>query len=419
MSKKNSGLMALLLGMTVNNAFSQSTSAIDETVMSPDSDVVQSFLSYVTGLWTQFSEWDGLSTSSVIVLVLSVFVTILLAKFAEWFIGHFLATRFAHKTKSEIDDKICIALDKPAALLIYGIGAFCCFYPFRPYLKPLVYALGARLCLAWCAAAVAAGIYRLIDVVDYLLTKFAARTDNNVDDLIVAIVRKSLKIVVVSVSVVFIGQNILNLQITALLAGAGVCGLAVAFAAQDTIANFFGSIMIILDKPFRVGDRITVGGVNGTVSVVGFRSTKMVTLTGHLITVPNKEAANSVVENISERPFLKQVYNFGLVYDTTPEQMEQALSMLHTIFDDHEGMDEERKPLIVFNSFNDWSLNLMVMVWYHPADWDAFQLWNSATNMRVLREFNDAGLEFAFPTNTTYHAFDPKRKLEFGVENIS
>jgi MscS family membrane protein len=220
-----------------------------------------------------------------------------------------------------------------------------------------------------------------------------------------------LKIVIVIVSVLFIGQTILELNITALLAGAGVVGLAVAFAAQDTIANFFGSIMIILDHPFKVGERIDIGSHNGIVEHVGFRSTRMRTLDDHGISVPNKELASCIIENIAKRQFLKYSTTLGLTYDTTPEKMEEALDILHTLLDNHEARGEERPPRIVFDSFGDWSLNIGITCWYCSDDYGAFKLWSSKMNLEILKRFNAAGLNFAFPTNTTYIAQESSEQI--------
>jgi MscS family membrane protein len=220
------------------------------------------------------------------------------------------------------------------------------------------------------------------------------------------------KVCVVFVSVLFIGQNILGLNITTLLAGAGVAGLAIAFAAQDSIANFFGSLMIILDRPFSVGDYVRIDSFEGTIERVGLRSSALRTKDGHLITIPNKQAANSSIVNISARPYIRNVVNLGLVYDTPPEKMEEAMKILQRLLHRHEGFDEMHPAKINFTEFKDFSLNIEVVIWYHPGDYFQCREWMSKFNMEVLRSFNEAGLEFAFPTSTNYLASDSKRGLK-------
>ena len=348
-------------------------------------------------------------------MFIGVLLTLIAARLSRWFIESHLI-KLASKTSTELDDIACAAIGRPISLFIFSIGLFVSTGPLISLMSPMLKHIFIRLCLALAAGAVAWALYRLTAVIDHLLTKLAASTKNNIDDLVVAIVRKALKITIVLVSVLFIGQNILELNITTLLAGAGVMGLAIAFAAQDTIANFFGSIMIILDQPFKAGERVKLGQYNGTIESVGFRSTRLRTLDGNLITIPNKVVANEAAENIARRPYIKQTSNFTLVYDTPADRMERAIEILHEILDDHEGQDAEKPPRIYFNAFNDWALNIMVIVWYHPGDYFAFQEWNHKTNLEILRRFNAEGLEFAFPTNTTYLAHDANRKLSIVVD---
>ena len=360
----------------------------------------------------EFSLWR------IIFLAIGIALTLALARITRWIVERYGA-RLASKTKTEIDDLTCEALGKPSGLLVFSIGLYISSYPMMKLLSGTLQVGYGRACLALAASSVAWALYRMVTVVDHVLTKLAAKTDTNLDDLIVAIVRKSLKITVVLFSIFFIGQNILHLNITTLLAGAGVAGLAIAFAAQDTISNFFGSIMIILDQPFCVGDCVSISGYKGAVENVGFRSTRIRTFDGHLISIPNKDVAGADIENISARPFIKQAFNLGLVYDSGVEKMERAVELLHEILDGQPCMDDSRPPRIVFESFGDWSLNISATVWWHckdedgeniPPDYGAFMKWIHETNMEILRRFDKEGLEFAFPTNTTYFARDSKRE---------
>lgn len=300
-----------------------------------------------------------------------------------------------------------------ASVIITGI-----YISILPYLTSLPQnaflmterALEAALCImaAWL-------LYRFVDLLDYALEKIVDRSGNHMDALIVGVIRKIVKVTVVVLAILFIGQNVLNMNITTLLAGAGVIGLAVAFAAQDTIANFFGSIMLIIDKPFGVGDFVKLDSVSGTVERVGLRSTALRTLEGHLITVPNKNAAGVTVENVSMRPNIKKIVNLGLTYDTTPEKMRRAIAILHEIFDNHEGMAPELPPKINFTEFKDFSLNIQVIVWYHPNDFMKSVEWMTEKNLEILERFNAEGLDFAFPSNTTYLAYDAKRRVGLDV----
>ena len=140
---------------------------------------------------------------------------------------------------------------------------------------PLVYPIEARLFFTWLTLLAAWAGFQIIALFDLRMRDFSERPGNNLDSLMIDIVRKLLKIVLVVVTVLFVGQSIFQLNITTLLAGAGVSGLAIAFASRETLANFFGTVVIILDRPFRIGDRIQAGEINGIVNSVGMRSTRI------------------------------------------------------------------------------------------------------------------------------------------------
>lgn len=377
-------------------------------------------------VWRDMIGWDGFQWWRIGTLFIGLMLSFGLARLARFCVEVWMLRSLAAKTATDIDDSVCLALGKPTSWMVLTLGMLGASVPVLMVCGQTCRNIFIRLALAAAAASFAWGIYRLIEVVNKVLEKFAAGTENKIDDLVVTVVRKSLKIGVVFIAVLLIGQNILGLNITTLLAGAGVAGLAIAFAAQDTIANFFGSLMIILDRPFSVGERISVDNQSGTVEHVGLRSTRIRTLDGHVITIPNKNVANSAVENITRRPNIKLAVDLGLVYDTPADKMELALKILHEIFDAHEGLNGEMPARIHFDAFNDWSLNIKVIVWYHgekladggfdTPDYWKFRDWLQASNLEILRRFNAEGLEFAFPTSTTYLANDGKRQLKIGVE---
>jgi small-conductance mechanosensitive channel len=296
-----------------------------------DEDLENLAKSPFSTIWNSFKGWvsnhidvEKIDMWKIGYLFIGILITLIVGRTLRWIIErHFV--KLSSKTNTEIDDRICEAVGRPVALFIFAIGIYLSSGPILSHLSPVLKGLFGRLCLATAAGSVAWGLCRLISVIDHILTRLAAKTDNNLDDLIVAIIRKSLKVTVVLLSILFIGQNILDMNITALLAGAGVLGLAIAFAAQDTIANFFGSIMIILDQPFKVGDCIQVSGFKGSVENVGFRSTRIRTFDGHLVSLPNKGVANDSIENIAKRPFIKNTTNLGLTYDTGYKNMERLL----------------------------------------------------------------------------------------------
>ncbi len=262
-------------------------------------------------------------------------------------------------------------------------------------------------------------LYRLIELMVFELSKYAAREDNLLDQSFVQLMRMVAKTVVIAVGIVYLMRAVSGKPLSALLAGLGIGGLAVALAAQDTLKNFFGSLMIMLDKPFTVGQRINFGGYDGTVEEIGFRSTRVRTLTGHLVTIPNEKVASESVENIGRRPSIRRLANITITYDTSPDKMERALNIIRELLDNHEGMQPDFPPRVFFNEFNDASLNIIMLYWYHPPDWAAYMAFSERVNLQIMRAFEKEGIEFAFPTTTNYLAHDGRRPLHIRISGES
>ena len=261
------------------------------------------------------------------------------------------------------------------------------------------------------AIAVGYGAYCLVDVIAVWLRGLSEKTASKLDDMLVPLVCKSLRGTIIILVLVQIATELSDKPVTSLIAGLGVGGLAIGFAAQDSIKNIFGSVMIFGDRPFELGDRIVVDGHDGPVESVGFRSTRIRTLDGHLVTIPNGELANKTIQNIGKRPHIRRIMNVTITYDTPPEKVDRAVEIIKEILENHEGMRPDLPPRVFFNDFNDVSLNIFVIYWYHPPDYWGFCAFNERVNSQLLRRYNEEGIEFAFPTQTLFLAADPNRPL--------
>ncbi len=247
------------------------------------------------------------------------------------------------------------------------------------------------------------------------------------------------------------GANRVGVPLLGLITGAGVFGLAIALAAQDTLRNFLGSVMIFIDRPYSVGQRVNVMGHNGTVESIGLRSTKIRLLSGHLTSIPNEKMAATDIENIGRRPYIRRVLNVTITYDTPPEKIKRAQVILRDILAIPESPDTESlgsphdqidisvtgnemknqshpneainqpefPPRVYFNDLNADSLNILVVYWYHPPEyWDYLEhaTW---VNGQIIERFNAEGIDFAFPSQTLYHAGDDKRPVTLNQRWIS
>ena len=317
-------------------------------------------------------------------------------KFIFWFTKKYLKG-LAEKSKSKLDDIIISSLQKP---IVFSIVTFAIWYG----IERLHFSVSADATIGkafhfilvinvtWLIARAFDGL------VEQYIIPFVNKTDNELDEQILPIVRKIVRNIIWVVGVTMALNNA-GYDVGALIAGLGIGGLALALAAQDTVKNFFGGIMIFLDKPFKITDRIKIESYDGFVQEIGLRSTRIKTLEGRIVTVPNSTFSDNSVENVTWEPSRKVVSTLGLTYDTTPDKMELALSILKSIVDEYEPVLEENN-LISFNSFGDFSMNIL-FIYYIKKEGDIFET-QTKINLRILKDFNENGLEFAFPTQTIY-----------------
>lgn len=192
-------------------------------------------------------------------------------------------------------------------------------------------------------------------------------------------------------------QNVLHYNISSLLAGLGIGGLAVAFAAQDTLSNVFGAVMIFIDRPFKVGDAVSIEGFEGAIETIGLRSTRLRTWDGTLVTIPNRTVASANINNLAARPMRRTNFTIGLIYDTPTAKLEEALAIVRDILKDHPSTGQYRA---YFNKFGDFSLDILVQHWSNLMDYDKYLQSLEEINLEIKHRFEAAGIEFAFPTQT-------------------
>jgi MscS family membrane protein len=196
------------------------------------------------------------------------------------------------------------------------------------------------------------------------------------------------------------GQH-LGIPLSSLLAGAGVIGMALALSAQDVLKNVFGSIMLILDKPFTVGERITLKGYDGVVEEIGLRSTKIRLLNGHQASIPNEEMARTNIENIGRRPYIRRVSEIPLAIDIPSAKAQKAVEIVKEILKDHEGMKPEFQPRVWLNDFQRDHLQLKMIYWYHPPNYWDYTTHADLVNRNILDAFEKEGIAIALPAFTT------------------
>ena len=214
---------------------------------------------------------------------------------------------------------------------------------------------------------------------------------------------------VLAVILVFLeGGKRLGIPLSTLVAGAGISGFAVAMAAQDSLKNILGSVMLILDKPFEVGDRILAKGFDGIVKEIGLRSTKLELLTGHGATLPNEELARTEIENISRRPFIRRILDLRIPLDTPTQNVENAIKGIEDLLENHEGMPPDFPPRVYYFDIVEDAKLFRIIYWYEPpAYWD-YLAFNQRINLGINRLFEAEGITMLTPTRvTTENGADP------------
>jgi len=243
-------------------------------------------------------------------------------------------------------------------------------------------------------------LYRAVDLIGIWLTAKAKRTDSKLDDQLVPIARRSLKVVTVVVGVIFVLQN-LDVDVTSLLTGLGLGGLAFALAAKDVVSNFFGSVTIFLDKPFQIGDWVTVVDVEGAVEEVGIRSTRIRTFQNTVVTVPNGKFTDAIVNNWGLRKFRRTTTTLSVTYDTTPAQIEAFCAGIRAILRAHPTV-RQADDEVHFSEFGSSGLGVYCSYFTTASSWSEDLRVRHEIYLDVLRLAEALKVRFAFPTQTVH-----------------
>lgn len=251
-------------------------------------------------------------------------------------------------------------------------------------------------------------LFNLVDLVDLGVRRLMGhREATRIDDTVLSLIRKALRIFLLVVVALFVAENVFEQDITAWLAGLGIAGLAVSLAAQDSIKNVFGSITVLIDRPFSLGDRIIFNGIDGNVESIGLRSTKIRTMQGNVVTVPNMKFTDGIIENLTTRQFHHRQFKVTLSHDTPPDKVREAMGIIADVLSSPDlgaPVDHTvRPPRIALSDFTSDSLSIDVQYWYligPQRDFWAFRQHVSDVNLRVLEALGRAGISVVLPSRT-------------------
>lgn len=328
--------------------------------------------------------------SAVAVIILGLIITYAVYRIFSW-----LEIK-ADKTESKIDDILVLSLKKPVIIaILLGVLFISLSYVTIPskyewilegkYLNTILIILAT-----WVFSTFAQSFISLYG------RWISEQTDSTMDDKIIDILEISTKYVIWFIAFLLI-LSYLEIDITPLLAAGGVAGIAVALAAQDLISNFFGGALIIIDKPFKIGDRISIDGNLGDVVAVGPRSTRIQTLDYQLLTIPNSKISNTIITNYAMPDVkLKVRIPVSVAYGTDIKKVKEMLyEIANKAAKDYEYILPEPKPSIYFLEFGDSSLNFMMIMWAgrFNVSWEI----KDVINTEIDKRFAEEGIEIPFP----------------------
>jgi MscS family membrane protein len=241
---------------------------------------------------------------------------------------------------------------------------------------------------------------RFAEFLKLIMLDRATSTEDKFAEQVVPFFVDSIKLMVVIFGVFIILGSVFGVNVGTLVAGLGIGGLAVALAAKESLENLFGSITIFLDKPFVVGDMVTVSGITGVIERVGFRSTRIRTLEKSYVTLPNKKMVDSELDNLSLRTFRRANFSVGLTYSTSIEQIKAVVKDIQEVVDAHPNTNQDGR--VRFKNFGDSSLDIMVMYFVDTMDWSTYLDVKQEINYKIMEIVHKHGASFAFPSRSIY-----------------
>ena len=308
--------------------------------------------------------------------------------------------KITRKTRTKLDFKIVESIEKPVILVVFFIGLRIIFERFITYVAKYgaispklsgyigntIYSL-IVLSFAYLTSAFVSGFS------EWYLEEIAFKTKTTVDEEFMRLFKRLAKIVIFFIAITIILDKF-NQPITSLLGAAGIASLAVAFAAQETLANMISGFVIMIDKPFRIGDRIQLSsGEIGDVLEIGLRSTKILSFDNNVIVVPNSEIAKAKIVNYGyPEPKMKLRIKVGVAYGT---DLEKVKRILLDICKNHPDILDAPAPSVYFTEFGDSSLNLLIICWIREYR-EKFRI-TDEINMAIKKRFEEENIEIPFP----------------------
>jgi len=324
-----------------------------------------------------------------------VVISVIAARIIYWFISIILRQYTKH-TNTELDDLIIKRIDKPIALgvVLIGIRYALKLLTFPHLLNNYVhrgFVLMATLTVTWLFTRIVRA------AIEFYFRQNSEHAESKTDKQIMQVAKRASVIVLWSVGAV-VGLNNSGFDVGALIAGLGIGGLALALAAQDTVKNIIGGLVVFFDKPFYIGDVIKIKEVEGTVVYTGIRSTRIRTGGGRLITIPNAQFTDNPIENITLEPAKRVIIYLSLPYETGAEKIDEAILILKNIVEQSPDVNHY-DSIIYLEKFSPSSVDINFT--YFIKKGSDIHSTQTDVNREIIRKFKSSGIEFAYPTQVS------------------
>ncbi len=339
--------------------------------------------------------WNN-SLLNYIYFILFVAFSFLVAKFIAFIFNKYLHA-MAKKTKTQIDDILADAFEKPILFTLFFLGIYFAFKylvlsPAFENVLSKIFTVITTILITWGVTKLSHSALEI-----YWMPK-AKKSKNTVDDNLIPVVKSLVSWVIWAISLIFILSN-LGINVTSLVAGLGIGGLAIAFALQGVFVDIFASISIYLDKPFHVGDYIVIGAHSGTVKKIGIKTTRIETLQGEELVVSNKELTETRIQNYKKMKKRRVVFKLGVEYGTSPKKLKNIPIIIKKIIDRIGKVDFDRAH---FTGFGDFSLDFEIVMFIDTQDYAIYKDIQQKVNLGIVEAFAKDKIEMAFPTQTIF-----------------
>lgn len=345
--------------------------------------------------WELFISYEHLTKVGI---SLAIFLAFLLFRriFSKYIMKFIL--RLGRRIKSDLLPNLIASFDRPLQWLFIFVGLYAAlvYYPYIDHTNPLL--------IKWLKSMVVIlfswGFTNLVSTSSNLFLFLKENTNIKIDEILIPFLSRALQFIIFAIAFSIVLQEF-DYHIGGLITGLGIGGLAISLAAQDAIANLFGGVVIVTEKPFTIGDWIMTPSVEGTVEDISFRSTKVRTFDQALVVVPNATLANEPITNWSKMGKRQISFNLRLTYNTSRTQIEKITEQIKAVLKKHEGIHPET-ILVSANDFQDNGMDIMVYCFTKTTEWDQHLAVKENVNLEILDIIEQHKAEIAIPTQKLY-----------------